>query len=66
MISILKSLNENIVTLAGKLKAKGFLEDNEEKDKAEDRMEEDTIMDITHSHLDQTYVKNQEQMEEEF
>ena len=66
IISILNSLNENIVPLARKLKTSGFQEDNEEKDKEKDRMEEDTITDITHSHLDWTYLKNHKKMVEEF
>lgn len=65
MISILKYLNENIVTLVGNLKARGFLEDNEEKDKAEDKMDEETITNITHSQLDRTFLKNKEQMAKE-
>lgn len=49
MISILNSLNENIVNLVGKLKARGFLEENEEKEKIKDRMNKETKTDITHS-----------------
>ena len=65
MISILNSLNDNITSVVGKLKARGFLEDNEEKEKFKDRMDEGTTMDITNSHLDRTSLKNQEQMAKE-
>lgn len=58
MISIMNCLNENIITLTGKLKARGVVVENEENDKGEDRMEEDTIMYITQSHLDWTCVNN--------
>ena len=51
--------------LARKLKAWGFLEENEDKDKYKDRMDEEMTMDITFSHLDQTSQKNQEKMVEE-
>ena len=65
MISILNSLNDNITSLAGKLKAKGFLEVNEEKEKVEDRMDEGTTVEITVNHLDQTGQKNQDKMAKE-
>ena len=65
MLSILKSLNENIVSLSGKLKARGLAAEEEEKDNEEDRMEEGSIMDITQSHLDQSYEKDKEHLEEE-
>lgn len=54
MISILNSLNDNISSLARKLEARDFLKENEEKDIAEDRMDEDTTTNIAFSHLDQT------------
>ena len=47
MISILNSLNENIITLTSKVKARSVVVENGEKEKVEDRMEEDTINDIT-------------------
>ena len=49
MISILNSLNENIVTLVGKLKVRVFLENNEEKENGKDRIDEETKMYITYS-----------------
>ena len=52
MISIMNSLNENIITIVSELKARGFVKENEEKEKVEDRMEEDTITDIIWRHLD--------------
>ena len=65
MLSILKSLNENIVSLSGKLKARGLVLEEDEKDNDEDRMEEGSIMDITQSHLDQSCEKDKEHLEEE-
>ena len=47
MISILNSLNDNISSLAEKLKAREFLEENEEKERARDRMDEDMTINIT-------------------
>ena len=65
MISILTSINDNISSLAGMLKARGLLEENEEKDRAGDRMEEDMMIDTTFNNLDQTSQKKQEHMAEE-
>ncbi len=65
MLIILNSLNENIVSLGGMLKIRGFILEKDEKDNIEDRMQEDTIKDITQSHLDHTYEKCQELMVEE-
>ena len=58
MLTIVKSLNENIASLGGKLKARGFIVEKDGKDNEEDRMEEDTIMNITQSHLDWSCEKN--------
>ena len=52
MISILNSINDNILSLTGMLKARGLLDENEEKDRERARMEEDVMMDITFSSLD--------------
>ena len=40
MISILNSINDNILSLTGVLKARGLLHENEEKDRGRARMEE--------------------------
>ena len=58
MLTILNSLIENIVNLGGKLKAWGYLVEKYGKDKGKEKIEEDTIMDITQSHLDQSYENN--------
>ena len=65
MLSIRKSLKENIVNLSGKLKARGLVAEEEGKDNEEDKMEECSIMDITQSHLGQSCDKNKEHLEEE-
>ena len=52
MISILTSINDNISSLTRMLKARGLLDENEEKDRARDRMKEDVMIDITFSSLD--------------
>lgn len=65
MISIPTSLNDNISSLARKLKAKGFLEENEEKDRAGDRVDDDITMDITFTNLDLMDQKKQVHMAEE-
>lgn len=58
MLTILSSLNENLSSLGHKLKARGFVMEKDGKDNDEDMMEEDTIIDITQSHLDQSYKNN--------
>ena len=58
MITILNSLNKTIVTLDGKLKARVFVVENEGKEKDEEMMEEDIVIDITQRHLDQSCLKN--------
>ena len=65
MTSILTSINDNISSLVGMLKAIGLLDENEEKDRSRDRMEEDVMTDITFNSLDWTSQKNWEQMAEE-
>ena len=65
MLSIRKSLNENIVSLSGKLKARGLVVEEEKKDNEEDSMEEGSIIEITQSHLDQSYYNDKEHLEEE-
>ena len=57
MISILNSINDNILSLAGVLKPRGLLDENEEKDGGRARMEEDVTTDITFSSLDQEVQK---------
>ena len=52
MISILNSINDNISSLTGMLKARGLLDENEEKDRERARMEEYVMTDITFSSLD--------------
>ena len=53
MISIMTSINDNISSLIRMLKARGLLDENEEKDRARDKMEEDMTTNITFSSLDQ-------------
>lgn len=61
MISIPTSLNDNISSLVRKLKVRGLLKGNEEKDRARDRMDQD----ITFINLDQMGQKKQEHILEE-
>ena len=65
MISILNSINDNISSLIGMLKARGLLDENEEKGRERARMEDDVMNDITFSSLDQDGQKKQEQMAQE-
>ena len=58
MLNILKSLNDNIVSLIGKMKVRGLVADEDGKENDEDKMEESTIMDITQNHIDQSYEKD--------
>ena len=58
MLKILKSLNDNIVILNGKLKARGLFVEEEGKDTEEDMMEEDTTMEIIQSHMEWSYEKD--------
>ena len=51
MISILTSINDNIPSLTKILKARGLLDENEEKDGARDKMEEDMTTYITFNNL---------------
>ena len=51
MISILNSINDNILSLTEVLKDKGLLDENEEKDIGRARMEEDVTTDITFSSM---------------
>ena len=53
MVSILTFINDNISSLTRMLKARGLLDENKEKDRARDRMEEDMMTKITFSTLDQ-------------
>ena len=66
MLNILKSLNDNIVSLSGKLKARGLVPKGDGKDNDEDRMEEGTITNIIQSHTDRSCEKDQELLVEEF
>ena len=52
MISILNSINDNILSLTGMLKAKGLLDESEDKDRKRAKMEEDATIDITFNSLD--------------
>ena len=56
MITILKSLSDNIFNISGKLKSRGFFMEKDGKDNDEDRMEEDML---TQSHIGWCYEKNQ-------
>ena len=63
MLNILKSLDDNIFSLGGKLKARGLVVEEDDKDNDEDMMEEGSIMNITQSHMDQRCEKDKEHME---
>ena len=65
MISILNSINDNILSLTTMLKSRGLLDESEDKDRERARMEEDVMIEITFSSLDQEGQKIQEQMVEE-
>ena len=52
MISILNSINDKILSLTWVLKARGMLDENEEKDRGRERMEEDVATEITFNSLD--------------
>ena len=65
MISILTSINNNISSLAKMWKARGLLDENDEKDRARDKTEEDMTTNITFGSLDWTCQKKQEHMAEE-
>ena len=65
MLNILKSLNDKIVNLSGRLKARGLVVEEDGKDNDEDRMEEGATTNITQSHTDQSYEKDQELLTKE-
>lgn len=65
MISILTSINDNISSLTGMLKARGLLDENKEKDIERAIMQEDVTTDITFSNMDQDGQKKQEHMAKE-
>ena len=65
MLTILKSFNDNIVSLNGKLNTRGLVVGEEDKDNDEDRMQEGSIMDITQSHMNQSCEKDKEHLEED-
>ena len=58
MLSILKFLNNNIFNLSRKLKVRGLVVVEDDKDNNEDMIEEGSIMEITQSHMDQSYEKD--------
>ena len=60
MLTILKSLNDNIVSLS-----EGACCGEDDNDNDEDKMEEGSIMDITQRHMDQSCEKDKEHLEEE-
>ena len=60
MISILNSINDNILSLTGMLKARGLLDESEDKDRERARMEEDMVIEITFSSLDWEAQKTRE------
>lgn len=65
MISILNSINENILSLTGVLKARGLLDEDDDKDRGRDRTDEDVATDITFTSMDQDMQKTHEKMAEE-
>lgn len=60
MISILNSINDNILFLTGMLKVKGLLDESEDKDRERARVEEDAVTKITFNNLDREAQKSQE------
>lgn len=65
MISLLNSINDNILSLTGVLKARGLLDEDDEKDKGRARTDEDMATDITFTSMDQEVQKTHEKMTEE-
>ena len=65
MISILNSINDNIMSLTGMLKARGLLDESEDRDRVRAKMEEDMSIEITFTSLDREAQKTQEKMVEE-
>ena len=65
MISILNTINDNILSLTRMLKARGLLDESEDKDRERAKMEEDVMIEIILSNLDWEAQKTQEQMGEE-
>ena len=65
MISILNSINDNILSLTGVLKARGLMVEDEEKDRGRAKTNEDVATDITFTRMDQDAQKIQEQVVEE-
>ena len=49
MITLLSSINNNIISLIGWIKDRGMQEDEEGKDREEAKLEDDTAKDITSS-----------------
>ena len=64
MLTILNTLNQNIVNLGGMLKSSGHHVEKNEKDKANTRIKEE-IMDATNSFFDWACELNQELLVEE-
>lgn len=65
MISLLSSINDNIITPLGNLKDRILLMEEEGKNRDKDRMDEDKAIDSMFISLDQDMAKVQDQMAEE-
>ena len=57
MISLLNSINDNILSLTGVLKDTGLLGEDEGKDKDKARFDDEMAIDITYTSLDQEVQK---------
>jgi hypothetical protein len=53
MISLLNSINDNIMSLTSVLKARGLLDEDDDKDKGRAKIDEDVAIDITFASMDQ-------------
>ena len=65
MISLLNSINDNILSLIGMPKDRGLLGEEDGKDKGRARSNDDMATDITYTSLDQDVQKIQEQVAKE-
>ena len=65
MISLLNSINDNILSSIGVLKVRGLLDEDGDKDRGRARTNEDVAIDITFASMDQDTQKTHEKMTEE-
>ena len=65
MISLLNSINDNILSSIGVLKVRDLLDEDGDKDRGRARTNEDVAIDITFASMDQDTQKTHEKMIEE-